>query len=207
MEKIYRFNYLDEIYELIYGCELKFDSVDAFIRYINTKDPPGWCHQKIQKHDIIFSKGKYYFILSIGEDEVKYIFIDDIKRIAYGFTDRKTITTVMVEPRLSAYELRITNSLEAMQSAVRGDIECFYIDDPEKDISIAYVNDEGISLNMPPNRFIRGTIIFGNMIIVGSDGDGNDISLTREQVDKYLAMFGDIYNLTLDPESGTLFIT
>lgn len=206
MEKIYRFNTTKKVYELIYGCDLKFTNVYELISYLNSEEqPPGWYHGSIQRQDIVSCRGQWYMILGADTDSTICVDIEDINKIECEFADDNTIRTVMVMPQKPAYELIVVNELKAMQSAVGGLIEAFY---PDRDDvkAVAYVNDEGILLKMPPNRLIEETIIFGNMIIIGSDDEGNDISLTREQTDKYLDMFSEAYTLDYDAQSGTLFI-
>lgn len=206
MEKIYRLNTAKEVYELIYGCDLKFNSVSELISYINSeKRPPGWYHGKVKINDVVSCRDKWYMILNADADVTICIDIDDIRKIVYGFTDENTVRAVMVEPQKPAYEIIVVNELEAMQSAVGGLIEAFYPDKNDRQ-AVAYVNDEGILLKMPPNRLIEETVIFGNMIIIGTDDEGNDISLTREQTDRFISMFSEVYTLNFDAESGTLFI-
>lgn len=206
MEKIYRLNEQGQFYELIYGCDLKFDSADTLIRYVNAdKSPPGWYHGKIKRHDILRHKDKWYLVLDVGEDAIRYIYVDHSYRFGYPLIEDNMICAVMVEPQKAAYTIIIPNCLEAMQSAVGGLIEAFYPDNSDT-TTVAYVNDEGILLGMPPNRYIDKTVIFGNMIILGTDDEGNDISLTEEQLKKYLVKFGDPYTLKYDAETGTLFV-
>lgn len=64
----------------------------------------------------------------------------------------------------------IDNTLEALQKAVDGYIECVYLDDR----TIMLVNEEGALRGMPQNpiaSLLAQQLIFGPALIVGAEGE------------------------------------
>lgn len=70
-------------------------------------------------------------------------------------------------PGKKAKEMEITNTLECLQQLVGGYIEVVQI---ATDLA-AIVNEEGILENLHYKRDICGHHLFGNIIIVGIDGE------------------------------------
>lgn len=86
-------------------------------------------------------------------------------------------------------EVIIPNTLKAKQDKVEGLIEYTYLPD-NYDVSII-LNEEGKINGMNPNRVNGRDIIFGPFLIVGEcSEDGEDRSLTDEQIRKYKEYFG-----------------
>lgn len=85
------------------------------------------------------------------------------------------------------YEERTFKQLKDYQDAVGGLIEIVKLYDARgKDVATAYVNEEGIMLNLPLNgfggalSFMLGNnpMLMGDMIVVGvDDGDGYDTDI------------------------------
>lgn len=85
--------------------------------------------------------------------------------------------------------VEIDNTLKAKQEKVDGYIE--YVRLNEDDDVILICNDEGKINGMGPNRDIDYDIIFGPFLIVAENSeDGEDRSLTDEQISKYMKYFG-----------------
>ena len=82
----------------------------------------------------------------------------------------KKIKILKIEPQRLPYEKEISNDLEGIQGEVEGLFECIYLDD----------ND----------------IIAGPFFIVGDSQDGEFVSLTDEQIEKYTEEFGKIQEFT-----------
>ena len=99
------------------------------------------------------------------------------------------IDILFVEPNKLPVKKTIDDTLDNMQKLVGGHIEYTYLPNCE-DVSII-CNEEGKILGLPFNRDIGHDVIAGNFIIVGLDETGDkDISLTKEQIDKYTKYFG-----------------
>lgn len=110
----------------------------------------------------------------------------------YKLCKNDTVKCVVVEPNKKPYEAVISNTLRAKQKIVGGLIEYAYYDD-DTDICC---NEEYRINELPFNREIRDAegnyidYIGGTFFIIGkSDEDGNDTSLTDEQVKKYINEF------------------
>ena len=83
-------------------------------------------------------------------------------------------------------EKRIGASLEDLQEAVGGLIECVY---PHGDKTILVCNDEGKLLGMEGNRRLdNGSVIAGPFFVIG-DGGENFRSLTDAEVSRYLQQY------------------
>lgn len=68
-------------------------------------------------------------------------------------------------------EIEIENTLEAFQDAVEGYIETLQIV-PDK--AVMLVNEEGLNMGLLPNpcaSALAGTLIVGNALVVGVDGE------------------------------------
>lgn len=86
-----------------------------------------------------------------------------------------------------SYKEQDFNTLKDMQDAVGGLIEIVKLYDARgKDVATAYVNEEGIMLNLPLNSFGgafsfmlgNNPMLMGDMIVVGvDDGDGYDTDI------------------------------
>jgi hypothetical protein len=116
------------------------------------------------------------------------------------------IKVIIVKPNEKPYVQEIEDTLPALQNIVGGYIE--YVD-LEENVSLI-CNEEGKIKNLPFNRKVCDDIIVGTFIITGVK-DEEEISLTDEQIEKYLQEFalekenkpkckligedGNIYNL------------
>lgn len=96
------------------------------------------------------------------------------------------IRVLVVEPNKEPYPAEVENKLETFQQLVGGLIEGVYFDE---DNVCGYCNDEGKLIGLPGNRHYCGDILCGNLVILGSDDEGGNVSLTDEQIEKYTEMF------------------
>ena len=101
--------------------------------------------------------------------------------------ERKT-KVLLVEPNKLPKEIIISNTLKDKQKCVNGRIEYFYMED-YKDV-VFICNEESKLNGMKPNRDMKYDIIFGPFLIVGDDKNiGEDMSLKKEQIEKYMKIF------------------
>lgn len=96
----------------------------------------------------------------------------------------KKIKILVVEPKKEPYEKIIDNTLEEKQKIVGGLIEFVELEETVDLIC----NDEGKMNNLEMNRIITNDIICGTFIICGQK-DGDSISLTDEEIEKYKKYF------------------
>ena len=97
---------------------------------------------------------------------------------------------LLVRPNKLPEEITFKNTLETKQELVDGYIEYAYSDDfPD----VAFIcNEEGKIKGLPYNRDIGHDIIAGNFIIISSkDDEGEDISLSDRQIEKYKKIFNE----------------
>ena len=91
------------------------------------------------------------------------------------------IKILKVEPGKPPCVKEIANDFKASQAEVEGDIECVGFGDG----CVAVINAEGKLNGMQPNRRNGDDIICGPFFICGDSPDGDFISLTEQQIEKY----------------------
>lgn len=100
----------------------------------------------------------------------------------------RKIKVLLVEPDKLPRKITISNTLKDKQKCVNGRIEYFYMED-YKDV-VFICNEESKLNGMKPNRDMKYDIIFGPFLIVGDDKNiGEDMSLKKEQIEKYMKIF------------------
>lgn len=102
------------------------------------------------------------------------------------------IRVLKIEPGKVPYVKEISNDYQASQREVGGLIDCFGFGDG----CIAVVNDEGKCNGMEPNRRYRDDIICGPFFICADGREGDFISLTDAQIEKYSMQFAEIEQFT-----------
>jgi len=107
----------------------------------------------------------------------------------------------------------IEEGLEPLQKIVDGLIERVYVEELEKRNIILYANEDGLYRNLEPNVFMVDkeskrvvNVLVGNLVFVGTDNKGNDISLTTEQV-KYIqdSIFKNLGWITNEKDQSDLY--
>ena len=104
----------------------------------------------------------------------------------------QTIQSLMIAPNAHPQPVILSNDLDSLQKAVsigvpeQGLIEFVYLED---NVSIL-CNEEGKLIGLEPNRRLGKDILCGVFYIVAEDKEGNLVSLTPAQMDKYSAVFG-----------------
>ena len=99
--------------------------------------------------------------------------------------DDNKIQVLKIEPGKMPYEKEMVNDLEGIQAEVGGLFECVYLDDG----CIAVVNEEGKLNGMELYRRIGNDIIAGPFFICGDSEDGEFVSLTDAECEKYMGEF------------------
>lgn len=98
------------------------------------------------------------------------------------------IRVLKIEPGKEPYVKEIENDYRASQREVEGLIDCIGFGDG----CVAVINDEGKINGMEPNRRYGNDIICGPFFICGDGREGDFISLTGEQIEKYSRQFSEI---------------
>lgn len=116
---------------------------------------------------------------------------------------QRNIKILVIEPFKLPYEKTIPNRLKDKQNVVGGYIE--YVRLLEDEDVVLICNEEGKINGSSYNRDIGYDIIFGTFMIVReSADDGEDRSLTDEQIEKYKQRFG--YNSIKETENKIIQI-
>jgi len=102
------------------------------------------------------------------------------------------MNVMIIEKDKEPYIAKIWNSLETLRKKIGNDnLEIIEYD---KDTLLIF-DGEGLSNNLPINRYLDGLALRGTFILAGNDERENDfISLTEEQIEEYMEM------LSLDRE-------
>ena len=100
------------------------------------------------------------------------------------------IKGIIVKPHESPEIIEFEKGYREMQKLVEGNFEMPYL---FNDVDIV-VNEEGKFNGSQPNRFLyyQGQlvdILFGNILIVDADEDGETISLSDRKIRKYMNIF------------------
>ena len=112
--------------------------------------------------------------------------------------DDYKIRVLKIEPGKMPYVKEMVNDLEGIQAEVGGLFECVYL----KDGCIAVVNEEGKLNGMELNRRIGNDIIAGPFFICGDSADGEFVSLTDAECEKYMGEFKGVPEFSGDePEA------
>lgn len=89
------------------------------------------------------------------------------------------------KPKLIEFE----NDYKNLSEIVEGRIEAVYLDKE----TLIYCNEEGKIYGLDGNRILdNGDVIAGNFIIIGDNQEGENISLTDNQIEKYSKRFEEI---------------
>ena len=112
--------------------------------------------------------------------------------------NENTIKILKIEPGKMPFEKEMVNDLEGIQAEVEGMFECVYLDNN----CIAVVNEEGKLNGMELNRRIGNDIIAGPFFICGESADGEFVSLTDAECEKYMGEFKGVPEFSGDePEA------
>ena len=99
-----------------------------------------------------------------------------------------TIRVLKVEPGKAPYVKEIVDDYKVSQSEVGGDMDCF---DTEDGCVVVHSAD-GKNRELEPNRRYGNDIICGPFFICAEGEEGEFISLTDEQIEKYSKQFAEI---------------
>ena len=136
------------------------------------------------------SKQDLYYLVGVA----KQIY-EEAERNAIQNPTTKMIQVVIVEPFKKPYKKTIPNTLEQFNELVGGYIENVFIGATERNAKIGLlVNEEGKLKNLPFNRkifYYNGNfeILVGRIVITAYNGQGDNISLTDQEAEKYIKRF------------------
>ena len=119
----------------------------------------------------------------------------------------KQIKAIMVEPNKRPCTVELSNDLDSLQKAVsigapeQGLIEFVYLED---NVSLL-LNEEGKLIGLEPNRRLGDDILCGVFYIVAENDEGELISLTEAQQERYSKMFEPIEPIDKAEVLNTIF--
>ena len=120
----------------------------------------------------------------------------------------KQIRALMVEPMESPKLVTLQNDLDSLQKAVsigapdQGLIELV----PLEDNILILCNEEGKLIGLEPNRRLGDDILCGVFYVVAEDEEGELMSLTSEQIEKYSEFFGTFERISADEIDHTIVV-
>ena len=119
----------------------------------------------------------------------------------------KKIKALMIEPNKPPCITELCNDLDSLQKAVsigaseQGLIEFVYLED---NVSIL-CNEEGKLIGLEPNRRLGNDILCGVFYVVAENHNGELMSLTQEQQNRYSKMFWNPGVIGNDEVNRTIF--
>lgn len=179
-----------EIYDKVFEGEVNCENLEEVYEMFNVNHPRGYKGRSLSVSDVIELIGAdgestYHFCDSIGFEKV------DFDPCLTTEMKEEKIQVVLCEPGKVAKVAEITNTLDGLQSAVKGNIEAFY---PFDEPVCIICNEEGKFNGMSPNRAVYGDdheimdVIFGPFFICDCSGS-NFGSLDREQLERFKKQF------------------
>ena len=118
----------------------------------------------------------------------------------------KQVKALMIEPYKHPCVVELESDLDSLQKAVsigapeQGLIEFVYLED---NVSIL-CNEEGKLIGLTPNRWLGEDILCGVFYVVAENDEGDLMSLTQEQQERYSKMFYDPDVIDKDKVSRTI---
>lgn len=109
---------------------------------------------------------------------------------------------LIIEPMKEPHVADIENDLKSMQDVVGGLIEVINLED---DI-VMVDNEEGKLIGLEGNRRVGRDIIAGTFFLCGSNDEGEFVSLTEEQIDKYTKRFKESEYYTAEQVENSIRI-
>jgi hypothetical protein len=110
---------------------------------------------------------------------------------------------LVVEPHKEPYIANIPDDYKSFQKIVGGTFECIYPDEN----TVIFCNDEAKLIGLEGNRKINSDIIAGTFAIAGDNHEGDTISLTDEQIEKYSARFKEPEVYTTEEVEDNCYMT
>jgi hypothetical protein len=106
----------------------------------------------------------------------------------------ENLQVVIVEPNKKPYEAIIENELEAFNKIVGGYLELIPIGRTKTGAKIAiHLNEEGKLFDLPFNRNLVGfDMLVGTFFITAFNLEGDYVSLTNEEAEKFIRIFSPI---------------
>lgn len=179
-----------EIYDKVFEGEVSCENLEDVYRMFNLDHPKGYKGRSLSVSDVVEVIG--------ADGESTYNFCDTIGFQKVDFDPDLTeelkeekIKVILCEPGKVARVTEITNTLDGLQAAVKGDIEAFY---PFEDDVCIICNEEGKFNGMNPCRGVYASdgkimdVVFGPFIICDVS-TGHFGSLPDEYIEKYKRMF------------------
>jgi hypothetical protein len=188
------------IYKNVYYGDVEAETLEDVYKIFNEDRPATHQGHRLSVSDVIEvidGEGKVnngtYYCNKIGFKDINF----DVSKIQ----EMEGMDVVYVTPNHSPLHIKIRNSLKDMQNAVGGLIEPIYNDDQ----TISVANEESKILQMPPNRTLENGIIINGPFFICGDGGENFISLSKEEINKYMDMFSQPEKFdfdTIEPNCG-----
>ena len=119
----------------------------------------------------------------------------------------KQVKALMIEPYKHPCVVELECDLDSLQKAVsigapeQGLIEFVYLEDNASILC----NEEGKLIGLTPNRRLGNDILCGVFYVVAENDEGELISLTQDQQNRYSKMFWDPDAISKDEIGRTIF--
>jgi hypothetical protein len=171
------------IYKQTFDGNVDAENLETVFTILNCHQPPAYQGHSMSVSDVVAvvddNGTKYYFCDSIGFKEIVF----DESQCA----PLEGNMAVIVEPGKQPYAAKVRDNLRAWQRIVDGYVESAH---PFDDNVLLYCNEEAVWRELDENRPVNGQMVMGTFFILGTEDSNNEpISLTDEQVKRYIEMF------------------
>lgn len=120
-------------------------------------------------------------------------------------TQPNKLRVVIANPGEPAREAELGPDLRDLQDAVGGYVEMVRYERLD-----LWCNEEGILRDLPPNRYVNGTVICGPIVVAASDEDGNTLGLSQDSCDHAVRLLNGLVTAEVTPVchiAGNMFAT
>ncbi len=169
------------LYKEVFSGDVECKDLEEVFTEFNKPQPMLRGHS-LSVSDIVTTENGAFFCDRVGFKKVDF---DE----SQATKQKDLLRVIYVEPGKKAYVTEMAKGLEPIQRTVQGHYEHVYIG---KDKAVILCNEEGKLKGMQGNRRYNNgeNVIAGPFVVVGLGRD-DYVSLTDEQVEKYMQEFGD----------------
>ena len=168
------------LYTEVYAGDIDAEGLEEIYRSFNTGAVPLHRGHSLSVSDVVRTEDGAFYCDSFGFQKID--FDESLAQKPDGL-----LRILYVEPNKRAVIAEMESGLPAIPRAVKGHYEQIYMDEN----TVVLCNEEGKLNGMEGNRRYNDgkNIIAGSFVVIGS-GEEDYVSLTDEQVEKYMGIFG-----------------
>jgi hypothetical protein len=180
------------IYKKVFDGEVECKNLEEVFQKFNIDAPPVHTGHSLSVSDVIEAYGEFYFCDSVGFEKINF----DTSQVP----KENLLRILVVEPHKEPYVSGVQDDYRAFQKVLGGNFECIY---PDED-TIIFCNEEAKLIGLEGNRKVDFDIIAGTFFLARDNHEGETISLTDAQIEKYTARFKEPEQYTAEEVEDTI---